>query len=179
MKPEDIKVGMCLTNDGTGSIPVYDSKDASGSPMLTIAPGSYIGQVCQIDNGVGGVVIAFTSEEINAAMTVLEKIEWYFLFKWIPKEVFAGAVRYSDLQANVSDKQIVEQVQAIADAEANGISFKNSIVKLAHGVADTVEAAIPWNLVILLGVGWFIFKDSGNNSTHKRISKSKTKWQKK
>lgn len=175
MTANDLKVGMVLVNDGTGNVLVYDNKDASGSPMLTVAPKGYIGQIVEIDNGVDGVVVQFTSDDITKAMSTLEKIEYYFVLKWIPSEVFAGAVRFADLQANVSDKQIADQVAAIKQAEDNGISFKNSIEKLAHGAADIVGSVIPWNLILLAGLGWlFITSDKPK----KKISKAKISWQK-
>jgi hypothetical protein len=137
MQQRDLKIGMCLTNDGTGAIPIYDNQDGSGTPMLTIQPKQYIGQIVDFNDGQGGYIVQFTSDDIQSSMSTVEKIEWYFLLKWIPKEVFAGAVRFTDLAANVSDAQIKEQTDAVATALDNGISFEGSIVKMTN----TVKAA--------------------------------------
>src|ERR1700753_367680 len=96
----DLKKGMYITNDGNITIPVYASTDGTGTPELTIQPGQLIGQIVDFSTGPGGVVVYFTSDAINSASSIFDRISNYLL-AWTGAVVNAGSVNISDLQ-NIS-----------------------------------------------------------------------------
>lgn len=158
----DLKIGMHLTNDGTGNILVYDNLDATGSPMLTVKPGQYIGQIVDLRQGQGGLVIDLISDDITKAAPIAERV-YVWILDWLPfyQEWVAGGVRFANLQQNVSDNQIAEQKQAMAIAENNGVSLVNSIKKVASGISDVAFAAVPWGLVLTGLTVWVVFTNPG------------------
>lgn len=144
----DIEVGMYFTNDGTVSLPVYDDDTATGDVMLSINPGSNIGQVVQLKYGAGGLVIQFSSDDIHNAMSGLEKAEWFFL-KLIPGARAVGNVKFDDLKNVVSDPQMAKQKAGIQTAKDNGVNIANTIKKIVKKGEDIAAAAIPWKTILI------------------------------
>lgn len=162
MTPSQLKIGMHFANQGTTPLKVYDGLDGTGNVMVKIKPGAYIGQVADIRTGPGGTVLDFVSEKISSSGSIVDKAE-VFLFSWLPESVklkIAGGVKYSDLAAAVSEKQLQEQVNAMQIAEANGSSLQKSIIKVAKNVGETVSTVaselIPWKIVGGLGVAYVL-----------------------
>jgi hypothetical protein len=161
MQPGDIKIGMYLTNEGPGKIAMYSNLDGSGSPEFYVLPGELIGQIADIRQGAGGTVYDFVSDKITANGSIVEKAEYYVLGWLLDPVKIAAGVRFNDIKNNVTDGQIAEQSQALAVAEANGVSFKNIITKMAknvgEGLTSVVTGVIPWGLIALFAGGWLLF----------------------
>lgn len=121
---------MVLTNDGQNPIPLYDGTagNVGDPPMLTIQPGQLIGQVTDKTVGSGGAVIVFTDPHktnidaaggaIESAATISQKTVFY-LKSYIPfirstDHNIAASTAFTNIQANVSDKQIADQLAAMA-----------------------------------------------------------------
>lgn len=133
MQVSDLKTGMYLTNTGSASIPLYDSKDGTGTPFLTIQPGQMIGQVVDFSNGPAGQVIYFTSDAITAAEPVVDK-----LISWLPGVSWVLAANFSDIVANVDDTQVTQQAAAIQASADQGASLRNALQQALTSVKQAV-----------------------------------------
>lgn len=159
----ELQIGMYLTNDGPGTIPVYPNKDGTGTAELTISPGELIGQIVDFSNGPTGMVVYFTSDAITAASSIFDKIGNYIL-SFIPGQpiVNAGAVNFTDLQSNIDESQINKQQTAINNAAAQGATLANSIKKVAKETGDVIGGVFKglWP-VVLIGAGlWLVTHSS-------------------
>lgn len=152
MNQGDLKRGMYLVNDGPGPIPVYLSGNATGKVGLVVMPKELIGQIVNFTNGPNGYVVRFQSEAIYRAGSFFEEA-----FSWLTNGamVVSGSVNFSDLQKNVTDKQVSAQLSAINAAEAKGASFENAVKDLAHSASNIIGDVIPWNLVWVAG-GFYV-----------------------
>lgn len=156
---------MYLTNEGPGTVAVYDDPAAQGTPELNIAPGQLIGQVVDIVQGTD-YVYYFTSDAITAASGLFTKIgNWILGFIPGKPVVNVGAVRFADINANVSQAQIDKQNSILANAANNGATFQNSIKEAAKETGEVVSGITgglwPW---LLLGGGlWLVSKSSYNS----------------
>jgi hypothetical protein len=139
----DLKIGMYLNNNGPGVVPIYEQK-TSVFPELVIKKGELIGQIIDFTTGPDGMMVVFRSDAIDKVSSKWEKAEHYLSFGYY---TVSGLVKFSELQKNINESQVSAQNAAISLAEANGNSLKNSFVKLAHGLAETIEESIPWKLV--------------------------------
>lgn len=147
---------MYLSCDGPGSIPVYDDKAANGNVLLTIAPGQLIGQIHNIQTGPSGSVIWFASDAITSASPwyskitggILETVDWVNPLWWLDDTAKEtqwgqyGSVKFTDLEANVTDAQVAQQNAAIEATEDQGAGVKNKLSNIASKAGQTAGAAI-------------------------------------
>ena len=149
MELSDIKVGMILTDTGPGSIRLYHDNACTDPTDSYIKPGQVIGQVVEVIPGTQTVVFTDPSTTgnfqqasgpITDAATIPEKIASYSL-SWLVNDARASAgVKFSDLQANVSDAQ-VQKAQAILDANDASGGIAPYVKKIAQGASETASAA--------------------------------------
>lgn len=156
MQLADIRVGMVLTNDGHSPIPLYDGTagNVGDPPILSIQPGQLIGQVTDKTVGSGGAVIVFTdphktnidaaSGAIEQASTISQKTIFY-LKSYLPfvrstDHSIAASASFASIQANVSDKQIADQLAAMAQdtvsADTIAAQTKQLILDPSKGVVQ-------------------------------------------
>lgn len=165
MQPSDLHIGMYLTNTGQQSLVLYDNLDCTGPSAGSIAPGQIIGQIADIQNGVGGTTIVFTGDNIDnlvgiwekikeTTMNVINPISWltYLWTNGVHGASQTGlACKFSDLQNCIDDKQVQDQANAIQIAQGNGISLTNTFKQMVREVTNTASDIIPWGLAWKVG----------------------------
>lgn len=165
MSPSDLEIGMHLTNTGTGSIPLYDSPDGTGTVALSIAPGSVIGQIVDFSTGPAGVTVAFTSQSIYNTGTTTDKIVNWVL-NLFPDMAFTASpalmANYNDIAANVDDAQIKTQAAALGSAVKQGASIANVVKQTLQDIVttttDTAQGLFgSWSVWEIGAVGLFTF----------------------
>jgi hypothetical protein len=151
----DITIGMVLVNEGPSGIPVYNSKDATGDPEMTVAPKAKIGQVVDVVAG-ADYIFYFTSDEITASASVFDKVGSWILGLIPGKPVVnAGAVKFAEIANNISQSQIDSQNAIISNAANNGVSVSNSIKAAAKGAGEFATSAVSglaqgfWPLILV------------------------------
>jgi hypothetical protein len=153
----DLKIGMYLKDTGPGTITVYENADTTSNAMVTIQPGSLIGQIHDFKYSNGEEWVIVTSADITAAEPwyskaagVTQTITLGFLdpFWWADSTRntnnwgLYGAVRLADIQANVSDAEVKGQNDLIAANADSASSLTNNIKSLAKGTGQVVAAAV-------------------------------------
>lgn len=150
MKPEDLKIGMYLTNEGHGSgttgwsdqtVPVYKSFDGTGPVLTVVKNGDLIGQIVDILSGPNGTVYIFVSPQITEAKPFIAK-ELGYILDSIPGITYGASVNFEDIKNNVTDQQVAEQAGAIYQAEENGVSIQNTIKKTLNTITNTAASGL-------------------------------------
>lgn len=159
IQKSDLAVGMYFNNDGPGSIPLYDSADGTGDPVMTILPGQLIGQITDFGDGPNGYVVGFTSDAISNNQTGTETAMNYLL-GWTGLVVPALSANFSDLQNNINSSQISTQKSAIDTANANGLSLTASLVNALKNAESAAGSIVFWPFVIIAGV-WLVGQEIG------------------
>lgn len=135
MDIKTLQIGMFLTCDGPGSIPVYQDIDTSSTVLLTIAPGQVIGQIVDFKDTDKQWVI-FSSQ------TIKDQNPWYDkALSILPGFDAVGAVLFTDIQANVKDSSVQTQADWMAQNAQQAATLQNSIKQIAHETGADVGAA--------------------------------------
>src|ERR1700722_14627403 len=153
MQVSDLKIGMYLNCDGPGSIPVYTDLRATNL-LFNVAPGQEIGQIHDIQANASGNVIIFASNSITKAypwyedlmgegITILKSIVNPISFWTDDTDEFGnwgvyGVVKFTDLQASVTDAQVQQQLAYIQATADNGASLTKSVKKVFNSTGDVL-----------------------------------------
>jgi len=124
----DIEVGMYFTNDGTVSLPVYDDDTATGDVMLSINPGSNIGQVVpepKLEVPVTGVSMSASLGTITLIQSTVEPVTGQQLTGSIGQVDAVSVAEVSGIQLTGSIGSVT--VTAGAGVNVSGISASISI----------------------------------------------------
>ena len=153
----DLKIGMYLHNEAAVGLPLYDNKQADSPPVFYVAPGEEIGQIVDFSTGPNGPTVIFTSDRIQQDENFIQKgLQW--ILSWSSGTYYGAAARFNNIQRAVTPSQIGSQKAALDYAEANGTSLKTQFLNAVHNtselVSDTLSAAIPWKLLLALGLGY-------------------------
>ena len=150
---DQLKVGMYITNHGSAPIPIYNSVDATGEVAFTVAPGELIGQIVDMGNGPNGYVVGVTSVKVDEHSSIMDKVD-NFLLGWTGTVALVGTINFADLKDSINTEYIAKQNEAILQAEQSGVSFENSVKKVAKETMSVVSGAFGelWPIVLIAGV---------------------------
>jgi hypothetical protein len=153
-----LEIGMYMNCTGPNSITVYANPDSSKDILLTVQPGQLIGQVHDFvqDKATGEQMVVFTSPAITKAepwysyaagivetlAATVDPIWWIDTTRTTDNWGLYGAVKISEIQANVSKTEITNELNSLHSTDANGQTVANNIKKLAKGTGQILAEAI-------------------------------------